>query len=53
MIFAYECAKPAGLRQIAAAMSSKLFKIFMGLATAPAMAFGLDALMQDTIGVSG
>ena len=34
-------------------MSSIPFKLFMGLVTAPAMAFALDALAQDTIGVSG
>jgi hypothetical protein len=43
---------PSVLRQIEAAMSSMPFRLFMGLLTAPAMAFALDALVEGTIGVS-
>lgn len=34
-------------------MSNKISKVLVALATAAAMAFALDALVQDTIGISG
>ena len=33
-------------------IASKAFKVFLGLVTAPAMAFALDALVRETIGIS-
>ena len=33
-------------------MSNQVFKIFIGLVTAPAIAFTLDAFLRDKIGIS-
>jgi hypothetical protein len=33
-------------------MSNQVFKIFIGLVTAPAIAFTLDAFLRDNIGMS-
>jgi hypothetical protein len=33
-------------------MSNKAFKVFIGLLTAPAIAFALDALLRNKIGIS-
>ena len=33
-------------------MSNRAFKVLIGLATAATVAFGLDAVVHDTIGIS-
>jgi len=33
-------------------MSNQVFKVFIGLVTAPAIAFALDAFLRDKIGIS-